>query len=264
MKYLIAILMMSCLYLPAYGVLAADGKGWNWISPGSVQEMIREGSGLWMIDVRSTTAFDAGHIEGAAHIPASSLSYKSFPENKVLVLVDDSLGQKTAKEAAEILIRNANARVYILEGGFSFWRMDGHPVTGPGSLVLGVTPDEFKWAVANKVPVRVFDMRHSEKTGALPVVQGNKVEGNNVREKVLRIKEILKKEMQGDMAGLLEKPRPILLVFSAKDDGVSLSGEVGRELRADVRYLVGGHEALDAPKGKGPGGSCPLCPGGGK
>ena len=74
------------------------------ISPVRVYDMVSEGSGLWIIDVRSPLKYKEGHIEGAINISKTALLYKRFPKNKVLVLVDTSLGLNDAEEADLVLI----------------------------------------------------------------------------------------------------------------------------------------------------------------
>src|SRR6266568_7086687 len=87
------------LILPQ-AVFAAD---WQWMKPQRLHSLLSEGSGLWLVDVRNPAAFEHGHIEGAIHVPAEIVPKKQFPAQKMIVLVDDSLGLKKAWVAATAL-----------------------------------------------------------------------------------------------------------------------------------------------------------------
>ncbi|WP_054696259.1 rhodanese-like domain-containing protein [Geotalea toluenoxydans] len=96
-------LFFMLLAMPVLAVAA----GWQWITPQRVTALVKEGSGLWLVDVRSEAAFAAGHIEGAVHIPAALFATKHLPQEKIIVLVDDSLGVRKGRECADALLKKA-------------------------------------------------------------------------------------------------------------------------------------------------------------
>jgi predicted sulfurtransferase len=83
-----AIAVMYLSVMPAI----VQSAGWQHITPERAYNLVKEGSGLWLVDVRSEAEFQQGHLEGAVNIPAETLPLKKFSKQKILVLVDDSLG----------------------------------------------------------------------------------------------------------------------------------------------------------------------------
>ncbi len=125
------ILLLSATAFPL------DRNKWQWIGAERIQDMLKEGSGLWLIDVRSERAYEAEHIEGSVNISSASLACKKFPINKTLILVDDSIGQMMAREAAEELVKKGYVRVYVLECGIVLWDLEGYSIVRNKSLIRG-------------------------------------------------------------------------------------------------------------------------------
>lgn len=263
-KRLLMLMIFFVFFIPA-SAFAAEKSGWHWIKADKVQEMLKEGSGLWLIDVRNSMAYEAEHIEGSVNIAAVSLAYKKFPPKRTLIVADDSLGLKAAKEAAELLIKNGHERVYILEGGVIAWELDGYPFAKISPFIRGVNAEEFRWALSNKVALKIFDMRGAIEREKGKVQNSEPVEGNNISEKIERLKETLKKGQSKDLAGKLKKPRTVILVFSASEDAQGITEKLIRETKSDIRYLIGGYETMFAKKSKDLNiGECPTCPAKGK
>lgn len=256
MRYWVAIFM---LLVPAVAV-SSDSSGWQWIDRVRLQEMLRAGSGLWLIDIRSPGSYDAEHIEGAVNISYASLRHKRFPVNKTLVLIDDSLGQMMAKEAAGMLVKRGYRRVFILKGGVVSWRLEGYPVVTGSLSVKGVTPEELKQALSEGIPLRIFDLRpyHERRKGKIP---GSVfIEGSDIRERMERLKELFKDRADSGLSGRLKSPQTVVLIFSASDDATEYTWRILRDIRGDIRYLIGGYEAFTARKTVKVKGGCPVCP----
>ena len=117
--------------------------------------MLKEGSGLWLIDVRSPLAFETEHIEGAVNISSAMLAHKKFPKTEPSYLLTIPRAKK-AKAAAEILVKNGYVRVYVLDGGVIGWDIEGYPVAKSKPFVRGVTAEELNSALSNKVTLEVF------------------------------------------------------------------------------------------------------------
>lgn len=239
-------------------------SGWNWIGPEKVMGMLKEGSGLWLIDIRSPMAYEAEHIEGAVNISLASLTYKKFPANKTLILIDDSLGQKAAREAAESLVRNKHEGVYILEGGTVSWRSEGHPVLGNKPLIRGVNREELKWAISNKISLRIFDMRDPSDIGKGAVEGSQQIQGKDIIERVKKLKELLKNEKSKGLSSRLRKPETIILILSPSENGAGLIENILRDTQGNIRYLIGGYEAFMAKGRQVKKEGCPTCPGKGR
>ena len=239
---------------------------WQWMAPQRVSALVKEGSGLWLVDVRSVAAFEDGHIEGAVHIPAGILGTKRLPMGKIIVLVDDSLGLRTGRDAAEVLLKKGHDKVYLLEGGIPAWQGEGYPVAGKGSgrTFRSVMPDDIKWALDKRFPVRIFDLRDKTEQVQGPVPQARLVEGKNLTERLEKVKEMVTGPKRNGLAAQLEKPTTTILVFPTAIDPRPLLERSFRGIGGDVRFLEGGYAAWAAQPDKhiGTVGACPTCPGG--
>jgi rhodanese-related sulfurtransferase len=252
----------ACL-LFAVPVQAAS---WQWIDGPRVQGKVKEGSSLWLIDVRSSTAYEAVHIEGSVNIPAAELLHKKFPLQKTLILVDDALGQKAAREAAGVLVKQGRENVYILEGGITAWKTEGLPVVETASQDRGVTAADLKWAIASSVPMKIYDLRDSQDQALGSVQSSEAIGGKNVAERVGKLKGMFPSEDKKNIAVRIKRPQPVVLIFPASEDGAMQTQKLLRNTKTDLRYLVGGYEAMtfDANQAMKTIGFCPTCPGKGK
>lgn len=242
---------------------AAHAGTWQWIDGQRVMNYVTEGSGLWLIDVRNAAAYEAGHIEGAVSIPQDMLMHKKFPAQKMLVLVDDSLGQQTARQAADALVEKGQERVFVLEGGLAAWRIEGLPTVWTKEREHGVTADELKWALGHSVPMKIYDLRDTTAQQQGTVQNSESVIGKTLDERVEDLRRILSSGSKKDLAEKLKKSQPIVLIFAAADHAEEHTRKLLQGAQGDVRYLIGGYEATISEKlrKQQTTGSCPTCPG---
>ncbi|KAF0143496.1 MAG: hypothetical protein FD156_2562 [Nitrospirae bacterium] len=266
LKYHVLPFILLFVLLHPVVAFPLDKSGWQWIVPEKVHDMLKEGSALWLIDVRNEEAYKKEHIESSVNIPAVSLAFKKFSRGRILVIVDDSLGIKVAKEAADILVKNGYEKVYVLQEGIASWKTAGYSVADTGLSVKGVSANELKWALSNKVLLRIFDMRGQAEIENGKVSGSEPVSGKDIKERIENLKMLLKKEGGKDLSTKLKKPQTIVLIFSASDDIEKNMQEIMLDSKADVRYLIGGYEtfAFDSNKHPKTGDSCPTCPAKGK
>ncbi|MDP3112631.1 MAG: rhodanese-like domain-containing protein [Thermodesulfovibrionales bacterium] len=262
LKYHVLPFILLFVLLHPVVAFSSDKAKWQWIGPERVHDMLKEGSALWLIDVRNEEAYKKEHIESSVNIQAVSLAFKKFPRGRILVIVDDSLGIKAAKEAADILVKNGYEKVYILQEGIASWRAAGYSVADAGLSVKGVSANELKWALSNKVPLKIFDMRDKPEIENGKVSGSEPVAGKDIKERLENLRGLLKKREGKDLSAKLKKPQTIVLVFSASDDIEKKMQEIMLDSKADVRYLIGGYEtfAFDSNKHLKMGDSCPTCP----
>lgn len=264
-KSLILNLQPFCVAACLLFAGAAHAAVWQWIDGPRVQNQLKEGSGLWLIDVRSAAAYEAFHIEGSVNIPADALAHKKFSLQKTLILVDDSLGQRSAREAADALVKKGHERVSVVEGGIVAWQIEGLPLVERNNLpVRGVTAAELKWASANSVPMKIYDLRDEKKRKQEPSQSSEPVAGKTLDERVEKLKSILTgKEKKKDLAARMQKIQPVVLIFSAADDAEGYTKKIVQSAKGDIRYLIGGYEATISEKlrKQQTAGACPTCPG---
>ena len=256
-------LLIAMLILFPQIVAAAN---WQWMAPRRAYSLVKEGSGLWLVDVRSPAAFTEGHVEGAVNIPAGFMATKRLPHGKIIVIVDDSLGLREGRMAAETLLKKGNDKVFLLEGGMASWRNEGYPVTGAGGGYRCVKPEEISWALENRIPLRIYDLRDKGEQAQGPVRQAQAVAGKDLAERLRKAQEMLKQPAKKGVAAKLEKPPTIILVFPSASDPRPILEKSFRGVSGDVRCLEGGYAAWAAKPEKKVStvGACPTCPGGKK
>ena len=84
--------------------------------------------GLILLDVREADAWDAGHIDGALHIPMMSVpaELRSIPTDGEVVVVC-AVGARSARVAAFLQQQGVDA--HNLAGGMVAWARAGRPIT---------------------------------------------------------------------------------------------------------------------------------------
>jgi rhodanese-related sulfurtransferase len=231
------------------------------ISPKRVYDLIREGSGLWMIDVRSSQLFNLSHIEGAISIPLVDLPSKRLPENKILVLVDNSLGQSQARQAAELL-STGRSKVFVLSGGIRGWQREGLPVVGVGNFyeLARVLPNELERARQSGVPLKIVDLRTESERKQAPVSGSVTVEGSDFDKQLNTVLAEVKRPTEKSIAAL-KAPIPSVLVLPTEMSAAELYQERLWNLPGDVRilegaYLSGAEQETKTVKA----GGCMTCP----
>lgn len=121
------------------------------------------GQTLTLIDVRSTSVFQQGHIPGALNIPAALLSEKRLPPLGRVVVYDEGLGQISAKRAAAVLNGKPGIQAEALAGGFAAWET----AQGLTTREKGVQPENLPrisyqdLSVAEKEDLVLVDLRLS-------------------------------------------------------------------------------------------------------
>lgn len=233
------LLILTFVLLMPQMVFAASPQ---WISPQRVHHLLKEGSGLWIVDVRSPAAFDQGHIESAVNIPVETLKFKNLPKSKMVVLVDDSLGLRNAGMASDILVGKSYGKVFILDGGLRSWQSERLPWIGKDNAGLhAISWEELTWAHANSVPFRLLDLRDRAERRKGPVERAATIEGSSLAEKLQKVKMDLAAAPAGRLAKKLEKPQPVVLVLPNSRAALETAGKVLRGLHADLHYLEGAY-----------------------
>ncbi|PKQ38113.1 MAG: hypothetical protein CVT59_02485 [Actinobacteria bacterium HGW-Actinobacteria-1] len=94
-----------------------------------------EDKGVRIIDVRTTSEFEAGHIPEAENVPLDQLSAAMGSWDKTEpILVYCATGSRSV-EAMQILVSAGFTTVYNLQNGIVAW--DGDVTSGPGGTVVG-------------------------------------------------------------------------------------------------------------------------------
>ncbi len=263
-KYFLYHFCFCMLVLLSAG--SADAGNWQWIDGQRLMSRMKEGGGQWLIDVRNAAAYEAVHIEGSMNIPAETLAQKMIPRQKILVLTDNALGQKAARGAADLLVQKGYERVFVLQGGVSGWKAEGFPVVERALPDAGVTAGDLKWALAQSVPVKIYDLRNAKEREGRTVEKGEAVPGRTVSERMEKLQSMLQGGQKRDLSERLKQPVSVVLIFPATEDAAAHVQRLILHTKTDVRYLIGGYEAMvsDGAQAVQKLASCPTCPKKGK
>ncbi len=248
----IAVVIGILFLLVPGGAYCKESGNTGLVTPERVYSLIKEGSGMWLVDVRGRADYVKCHIEDSINISLEELRYKNLPKDKIMVIVDDSLGGMEAEDAESLLLSKGVKHVYVLQGGLHEWGRKGYPLSGseaPGWALMPrpVTVEELKAAQLRGSPVKVYDFRGK---------------GRKYSAMLKNFSSIMDKTTGRNLAARLKKPEQIVLVFSAKDDAERVAQSLSLNSTADIRYLLGGYQAVNARRGRkilSNSAGCPVC-----
>lgn len=131
----VAAAIVAALACPALS--AAEG-----MTATELQDKLREGESLALIDLRSSTLFEQGHVPGAMNMPVRGLNPRRLPSSRALVFYSDGLGRVDAQRAAE-QVSEATGRgdVHWLRGGFAAWESAALQTTRQNTSETGLVSD---------------------------------------------------------------------------------------------------------------------------
>lgn len=237
-------------------------SGWKEIAPNRVYDLLKEGSSLWLIDVRGPSSFEEVHIEGSVNIPAQVLVTKRFPERKILVIVDNSPGQVRAREEADNLAKIGQKRVFVLIGGVYGWMSAGLPLVGESNWELArLNPGDLRKAGTS---LTVYDLREKEERSLGEISGSSIVKGNSLQEKMAWVRNDLdKKQGKGPLASIKTR-QPVVVVIPKRESGEAVFQKFLWNMPGEVRVLEGQYAVWDVASDmlsisniEG----CPTCPG---
>ena len=254
--------LMFLFFLP----LAAHAAKWQEITPQQVYNLMSEGSGLWLIDVRAAQSFEEAHIEGAVNISPAALAVKKFPAKKILVIADASLGQQQAREAADALVKNGQKRVYVLDGGIVAWEQAQLPFVGDGLNwpLRQVRPQELVQAKEQKIKIDLFDLRDEDDYVANPLADTTIIPGEKIDDRLQKLVKLLEQKQKKSLVPKLKQPPVTVVVLPIAVNAKQVYQQYLWHLAGDVRVLGGAY--LVARSGErqtsSSGNGCATCPGG--
>lgn len=263
---IIPLLAMLCVCGVA---LPSHSSSRQAISPNMVHAMIKEGSGLWLVDLRNPSAFEQGHIEGAVNIPHEQLKVKNLPKGKTIVLVDDTLGLRYAWTGADLLLKRGHEKVFVLAGGITAWEAEKLPATATrGDTLRQVTWDELVWARSAAVVFKLYDLRDVAEKAKGPVDGAMQPKGKNPGERLAAvIAELTPKETKKGKPDKPEKLVPVVLILPNSANSIDAVRSALMGVKGDIRYLDGAYPLWVAHEKEKPlpgPDVCPTCPAGRK
>jgi rhodanese-related sulfurtransferase len=115
-------------------VLTLGGFTLHALPPAALQTKLKSEK-VTVIDVRSPSLYEKGHIPGAMNIPAAVCPAKKLPPLGDVVVYDAGLGQNEAESAALALNAKTGIKAQVLDGGFAAWQQfRGESTEAPGMI----------------------------------------------------------------------------------------------------------------------------------
>jgi rhodanese-related sulfurtransferase len=121
------------------------------MDPAEARELVGTAA---FLDVREAYEYDAGHVEGALHIPIGEVAarWEEVPRDRQVVVVCQ-VGQRSGLVAE--FLRARGLRAHNLEGGLEAWVAAGHALTSssPRPVVAegfarDLSGDRIDWSVS--------------------------------------------------------------------------------------------------------------------
>jgi rhodanese-related sulfurtransferase len=129
--FLISIgFVLNILLLSANGVVLTEG--YSTISVSEAKYLVENNSNLFILDVRTESEYEDGHVSGAYLIPHTEISDRQdeLPTNKsqpILVYCRSGVRSVNASLTLESL---KYTELYNMAGGFNQWKIAGYPYNG--------------------------------------------------------------------------------------------------------------------------------------
>jgi rhodanese-related sulfurtransferase len=102
--------------------------GYGDVTVQEARRLIEDKPDLVLLDVRTASEYEEGHIEGAVNIPVQELSVRFdelSPEDELLIYC--RTGNRSA-QAVDILLDLGFTKIYHMDEGIKGWTEAGYPV----------------------------------------------------------------------------------------------------------------------------------------
>ncbi len=99
------------------------------LSASELNQMVKDGPGLVLVDVREPWEYQQGHVPNTVHIPLGQLPAKWSkldPQQPTVLICEHG---SRSQSAAAFLERNGFTQLYNLRGGTEAWRRSGLPLS---------------------------------------------------------------------------------------------------------------------------------------
>lgn len=259
-----------------FPVLACNCLAADSISVESLADQLSTGEAPVLIDIRSSSAYQAGHIPNAINLPLQVMDRRSLPPLGEVVLYGDGLGRLDMAEAGKLMAAKPGITCRILEGGYAAWQTQSGVTTAEKGLGRDqpavITYDDLMKQEGEGLVV--YDLRKPKPSGGASLA-GAGEDGDSLREKLPRARlasgsplALLKRNTAaprsgaglasgaqdaggGDGANPLLRKNPLAtdeLIVLIDDDNKTAT-DLARQLRAGgfqrVVVLAGGDLILD-------------------
>ena len=138
MKILPALLIALFLNFASHAVAdepkqaaGAKASATKDVTPDEAAALVKNQSGVLVLDVRTPDEFAEGHIPGAKNVDFLGDDFEkqiaALPADRLLI-VHCAAGNRSAKAVAKIAALQKSAQIFHLKSGFNGWKAAGKPI----------------------------------------------------------------------------------------------------------------------------------------
>ena len=138
MKILPALLIALFLNFASHAVAdepkqtaGAKASATKDVTPDEAAALVKNQSGVLVLDVRTPDEFAEGHIPGAKNVDFLGDDFEkqiaALPADRPLI-VHCAAGNRSAKAVAKIAALQKSAQIFHLKSGFNGWKAAGKPI----------------------------------------------------------------------------------------------------------------------------------------
>ncbi len=127
-RLLYAALALAVIATVLFAPSLLPRGGYGDVTVQEARRLIEDKPDLVLLDVRTASEYEEGHIEGAVNIPVQELSVRFdelSPEDELLVYC--RTGNRSA-QAVDILLDLGFTKIYHMDEGITGWIEAGYPV----------------------------------------------------------------------------------------------------------------------------------------
>ena len=107
--------------------MGSGGSGYGNVDVGEARDLIGEKADLVILDVRTVSEYESGHLDGAINIPVDELSGRLSELNQDDELLVYCRTGNRSTTAVGILRENGYDQIFHMDGGIVAWNSAGFP-----------------------------------------------------------------------------------------------------------------------------------------
>lgn len=248
----------SWMRLAILSVFCAASGAWA-LTPAELQVLVDSGATVTIIDIRTGSLYQMGHVPNAINVPEHVLARKNLPALGHVVVYGRGLGTEDIDLAVQLLNDKPGIQAEALDGGYAAWKTNRGTTTQQAGLqreqlnyityqdLSGIQADDVVLVDLRKPPEAQSGglTRQGEAAAPAPLTSlAEKFPGRTVVQSPFEVSAVASRG-SGGLSRQSAQPVPVMVLI---DSGDGEAEKTARILRANgisrVVILAGGEEIL--------------------